>query len=51
MVFDPAVTARLRGDFERDLRQSRRITLEAWQARPLYEKARDRLWSLFGEVF
>ncbi len=51
VVFDPAVTARLRSDFERDLRHSRRITLEAWQARPLYEKARDRLWSLFGEVF
>jgi cardiolipin synthase len=51
VVFDPAVTTRLRSDFERDLRQSRRITLEAWRARPIYEKARDRMWSWFGEVF
>jgi cardiolipin synthase len=51
VVFERAVVSRLRSDFEKDVARSRRITLEAWRARPLYEKARDKMWSLFGEVF
>ena len=35
---EPAVTARLRRDFEADLAASDEITLDAWHARPLFEK-------------
>jgi cardiolipin synthase len=35
---DPAIAARLREDFERDLSNSREITLRGWQRRPLFEK-------------
>ena len=38
-------------DFERDLTASERITLERWRERPLLDKARERFWGLFGEVF
>jgi cardiolipin synthase len=37
-VRDPAIAARLTEDFERDLSNSREITLRAWQRRPLWEK-------------
>ncbi len=50
-VFDPALVERLRGDFERDLHQSKKLTLDGWRARPLPEKARDWLLGYFGEVF
>jgi cardiolipin synthase A/B len=50
-VFDRGLAARLRADFERDLRQSKTLTLEAWRARPLPEKVRDWALSYFGEVF
>ena len=33
----------LAADFEEDKRRSRRVTLEAWRARPWQEKAKDRL--------
>jgi cardiolipin synthase len=35
---DRELTARLRQDFETDVANSAEITLEAWKARPLYEK-------------
>jgi cardiolipin synthase A/B len=50
-VFDPGVVTRLRADFDRDLAASRKLTLDAWRARPVPEKARDWLFSYFGEVF
>jgi cardiolipin synthase A/B len=50
-VFDAALTARLRSDFERDLRQSKQLRLDEWRSRPLPEKARDWLLGHFGEVF
>jgi cardiolipin synthase len=50
-VFDPVLAKRLLEDFERDLRKSMRIDLEDWRARPLHISAREKLWSLFGEVF
>jgi cardiolipin synthase len=50
-VFDKTLANRLLEDFERDLRKSTRIDLEAWRSRPLHISARDKLWSLFGEVF
>ena len=50
-VFDPSLAERLLEDFERDLRKSTRIDLDEWRARPLHISAREKLWSLFGEVF
>ena len=51
VVFDRGVAARLREDFERDKQQSRRLDLESWRSRPLHIRAREKTWSLFGEVF
>ena len=50
-VFDTAVAARLRSDFEQDLRRSKKLELEEWRARPLHIRGREKMWSLFGEVF
>ena len=50
-VFDRAVTARLASDFESDLTRSKKIDLDYWRSRPVPERARDWLWSYFGEVF
>ena len=50
-VFDRGLAARLLADFERDITQSDRLELEAWRARPLHIRGREKLWSLFGEVF
>jgi cardiolipin synthase A/B len=50
-VFDPALNARLESDFEKDLQASTKIALERWRSRPVPERARDWLWSYFGEVF
>jgi len=35
---DPAVTARLRSDFEADIASSDEVTIETWLARPVFEK-------------
>jgi len=45
------LAARLTMDFERDLRASSRLELEAWRARSPLLKAREWFWSAFGEVF
>jgi cardiolipin synthase A/B len=45
------VAARLTDDFEADLRRSTRLKLDAWRARPLSDKAHEKFWSLFGELF
>ena len=50
-VFDRTVAERLRGDFERDLGKSRRLDLQSWRSRPLHIRAREKIWSLFGEIF
>jgi cardiolipin synthase len=50
-MFDAAVHRRLLSDFERDLKESTRLELEAWRARPFHIRTREKLWSLFGEVF
>jgi cardiolipin synthase len=50
-VFDRALAAQLRADFERDLRQSKKLRLDEWRARPFPVKARDWLLGYFGEVF
>jgi cardiolipin synthase A/B len=50
-VFDRAVVARLLVDFERDLTRSKKLDLQSWRTRPLYVRAREKAWSLFGELF
>ena len=39
VLVDEGVAARLHEDFERDCAASRRVTYEAWQHRPLHERA------------
>jgi cardiolipin synthase len=50
-LFDRALAARLRDDFERDIARSKKLDLEEWLSRPLHIRAREKLWSLFGELF
>ena len=45
------LAARFQRDFEEDLARSQRITLEQWRQRSLLQKARERFWMVFGEVF
>ncbi len=46
-VYDREFAARQRVDFESDLKRSRRITLEEWEARPWREKAVEHFLALF----
>jgi cardiolipin synthase len=41
-VYDREVAARQIADFENDVKKSRRVTLEEWQARPWHEKLKER---------
>ena len=50
-IADRSVAGRLTADFEADLRRSRQLVLDQWRARPASDKARERIWSLFGELF
>lgn len=50
-VFDRALAARLQSDFEADLSKSAKLDLEEWRSRPVHIRAREKGWSLFGEVF
>jgi cardiolipin synthase len=50
-VFDTALAARLREDFERDVRRSLKLDPGEWGSRPLHIRGREVLWSAFGEVF
>lgn len=47
-VFDAAFAARQTQVFEDDLKQSRRVTLQAWRDRPLTERLSERVASLLG---
>jgi phosphatidylserine/phosphatidylglycerophosphate/cardiolipin synthase-like enzyme len=38
-ALDPALAANIESDFEKDLTQSRRVTLAEWQSRGLWERA------------
>ncbi|MDA8098264.1 MAG: phospholipase D-like domain-containing protein [Nitrospiraceae bacterium] len=40
-IRDQELAARARADFEEDLAQSERIMLEAWQARPVWQKVKE----------
>ena len=50
-VFDQALARTLTRDFERDAKASVRLNLEEWLARPMHIRARDHVWSFFGELF
>jgi cardiolipin synthase len=50
-ITDRSVAERLTADFEADLKRSRRLLLDQWRGRPASDKARERIWSLFGELF
>ena len=43
VVSDPRLAERARADFEDDLKNSVRITLEEWQKRPLIQRLKERL--------
>ena len=46
-VYDRDVAARQIADFNDDLKRSKRVTYEEWLARPLHEKLRERVATLF----
>jgi len=50
-IVDPSFAAALSVTFEDDLRGAKRLTLEEWRRRALYEKANEKFWSLLGEFF
>ena len=50
-VFEPALAGRFLHDFDDDLKQARRLTLEDWRRRSWVERGREWFWSYFGEVF
>jgi cardiolipin synthase A/B len=50
-VASPTLASQLTRDFEQDVRRSTRIDVDAWRDRPLHIRAREKLWSYFGEVF
>lgn len=49
-IYDAAFAARQTQVFEADLKQSRRITYEAWKARPWRDKLREHALALLGAV-
>jgi cardiolipin synthase len=48
---DRGLAARITEQFDIDLRSSRRLELERWRQRSRIDKAREWIWSHFGEVF
>jgi len=50
-VSDRDLARRFTEDFEQDLRVSSRLQLAQWRQRGLLEKAREKFWSYFGEIF
>jgi len=50
-VADRGLASRLTRDFDRDTRESNKLELDTWRRRPWLEKARELVWTYFGEVF
>jgi cardiolipin synthase len=50
-VWSRDLAARLSSDFEQDLRATERLQLATWRQRRFIDKARERFWSAFGEIF
>jgi cardiolipin synthase len=51
VAFEKELAARLTQDFEQDLRHAQKLELETWRSRPLHIRGREKMWSLFGEIF
>ena len=49
-IYDAGFAARQTQVFEADLKQSRRVTLQAWQSRPWREKLHEHTLALFGSL-
>lgn len=49
-IYDAAFAARQTEVFEADLKQSRRVTLQTWRARPFTEKLHEHALALFGSL-
>jgi cardiolipin synthase A/B len=49
VVHDERIARELEETFERDLKDSKQVDLEAWKKRPAMHKARDLMWFLFNE--
>ena len=50
-VFDRELATRLLADFDTDVRRSKKLDLQEWRSRPIHIRGREKLWSLFGEIF
>jgi len=50
-VHDPELAATLRAAFDADVARSHRLSLNEWQRRSLWQRAQERFWSLFSELF
>jgi cardiolipin synthase A/B len=50
-VSDRDLARRFTEDLEEDLRVSAQLELATWQKRAMLEKAREKFWSYFGEIF
>jgi cardiolipin synthase len=50
-VADKELAATLSKAFEQDIARSKEWRSEEWERRPIHQKARERFWSMFGEVF
>lgn len=50
-VADRDLAAELTRAFEADIARSLKLDAQTWRQRPLYDKVRERFWSLFSEFF
>lgn len=50
-VADADLARQLTSQFEADLQRTHRLELDGWRRRPRLERARERFWSYFSEVF
>jgi phosphatidylserine/phosphatidylglycerophosphate/cardiolipin synthase-like enzyme len=49
-ALDPSFTQAVAASFETDFAQSSEITLDAWKARPLWRRAKQRVWGWLDRV-
>ena len=51
-VFDPELASALSGDFETDMRASKRLDAATWKdQRSIVAKTQEKFWAMFGEIF
>lgn len=50
-IADRALADAIVADFEADLSKTSKIELAAWRERSLFDRARQRFWAYFGELF